>query len=166
MSRPPAPTMTGERAVQLCLGFEPMLMRGAVWRGVRRRPYLLPMLVEGMTSPPWPLNQTLGSRLLNGSQCCAESPLHQCSGPLCTRYWIYAAVTAGRQGLLVSNDEMRDHIFQARPTACCNWPCKHLIGRGCRGCMAPLLCHTPERAQCSTAQLRRSACSCWPPSTS
>ena len=30
------------------------------------------------------------------------------------RYWIYAAVTAGRQGLLVSNDEMRDHIFQAR----------------------------------------------------
>ncbi|EFN56261.1 hypothetical protein CHLNCDRAFT_145111 [Chlorella variabilis] len=27
-------------------------------------------------------------------------------------YWIYAAVTAGERGLLVSNDEMRDHIFQ------------------------------------------------------
>lgn len=27
-------------------------------------------------------------------------------------YWIYASVTAGERGLLVSNDEMRDHIFQ------------------------------------------------------
>ena len=25
---------------------------------------------------------------------------------------MYAAVKAGREGLLVSNDEMRDHIFQ------------------------------------------------------
>ena len=30
----------------------------------------------------------------------------------CRRYWIYAAVTAGEHGLLISNDEMRDHIFQ------------------------------------------------------
>ena len=30
----------------------------------------------------------------------------------CCRYWMYAAVKAGREGLLVSNDEMRDHIFQ------------------------------------------------------
>ena len=30
------------------------------------------------------------------------------------RYWMYAAVRAGRQGILVSNDEMRDHIFQVR----------------------------------------------------
>ncbi len=28
------------------------------------------------------------------------------------RYWMYAAVRAGHQGLLISNDEMRDHIFQ------------------------------------------------------
>lgn len=28
------------------------------------------------------------------------------------RYWMYAAVRAGQQGILVSNDEMRDHIFQ------------------------------------------------------
>ena len=27
-------------------------------------------------------------------------------------YWMYAAVVAGAKGLLVSNDEMRDHIFQ------------------------------------------------------
>ena len=26
-------------------------------------------------------------------------------------YWMYAAVTAGSRGLLVSNDEMRDHLF-------------------------------------------------------
>ncbi len=25
---------------------------------------------------------------------------------------MYAAVKAGREGLLISNDEMRDHIFQ------------------------------------------------------
>ncbi len=30
-------------------------------------------------------------------------------------YWIYASVTAGERGLLVSNDEMRDHIFQVGP---------------------------------------------------
>jgi len=27
-------------------------------------------------------------------------------------YWIYAAVLSGRKGMLVTNDEMRDHIFQ------------------------------------------------------
>ena len=46
-------------------------------------------------------------------------PLHTMHQPVvllpplyCRRYWIYAAVTAGEHGLLVSNDEMRDHIFQ------------------------------------------------------
>lgn len=29
---------------------------------------------------------------------------------------MYAAVRAGRQGLLISNDEMRDHIFQVPPS--------------------------------------------------
>ncbi len=29
---------------------------------------------------------------------------------------MYAAVRAGGQGLLISNDEMRDHIFQVRPS--------------------------------------------------
>ena len=28
------------------------------------------------------------------------------------RYWLYAAIAAGEDGLLVSNDEMRDHTFQ------------------------------------------------------
>lgn len=28
------------------------------------------------------------------------------------RYWMYAAVKAGPKGLLISNDEMRDHMFQ------------------------------------------------------
>jgi hypothetical protein len=35
------------------------------------------------------------------------------------RYWMYAAVRAGQQGILVSNDEMRDHIFQVRLLMSC-----------------------------------------------
>ena len=31
---------------------------------------------------------------------------------LSRRYWMYAVVAAGPQGVLLSNDEMRDHIFQ------------------------------------------------------
>jgi hypothetical protein len=32
---------------------------------------------------------------------------------------MYAAVRAGQQGILVSNDEMRDHIFQVRLLMSC-----------------------------------------------
>ena len=35
--------------------------------------------------------------------------IHYTSGG---RYWMYAAVKAGPEGLLISNDEMRDHMFQ------------------------------------------------------
>jgi hypothetical protein len=46
-----------------------------------------------------------------GSKCayCSLCSMH--------RYWMYAAVRAGQQGILVSNDEMRDHIFQVRIAA-------------------------------------------------
>lgn len=48
-----------------------------------------------------------------------SGPLSSCLLSLHCRYWIYAAVAAGEKGLLVSNDEMRDHIFQA----CCALRC-------------------------------------------
>ncbi|KAL4853023.1 Proteinaceous RNase P 2 [Chlorella vulgaris] len=43
-------------------------------------------------------------------------------------YWIYAAVMAGEQGLLVSNDEMRDHIFQLlAPKYFLKWKQRHQL---------------------------------------
>ena len=30
-------------------------------------------------------------------------------------YWLYAAVTAGPEGKLITNDELRDHVFQMLP---------------------------------------------------
>ncbi len=46
----------------------------------------------------------------------------------CRRYWIYAAVAAGESGLLVSNDEMRDHIFQLlAPKFFLKWKQRHQL---------------------------------------
>ncbi|GAB4817091.1 hypothetical protein N2152v2_004137 [Parachlorella kessleri] len=43
-------------------------------------------------------------------------------------YWIYAAVAAGERGLLVSNDEMRDHIFQLlAPKFFAKWKQRHQL---------------------------------------
>ncbi|KAL4448170.1 hypothetical protein ABPG75_005389 [Micractinium tetrahymenae] len=43
-------------------------------------------------------------------------------------YWIYASVTAGERGLLVSNDEMRDHIFQLlAPKYFLKWKQRHQV---------------------------------------
>ncbi|PSC70853.1 pentatricopeptide repeat [Micractinium conductrix] len=43
-------------------------------------------------------------------------------------YWIYASVTAGAKGLLVSNDEMRDHIFQLlAPKYFLKWKQRHQV---------------------------------------
>ena len=57
-----------------------------------------------------------------GCACrCQAHAMHQPAVLLlplyCRRYWIYAAVTAGEHGLLISNDEMRDHIFQVAAAA-------------------------------------------------
>ena len=30
-------------------------------------------------------------------------------------YWLYAAVIAGPEGRLITNDELRDHVFQMLP---------------------------------------------------
>lgn len=43
-------------------------------------------------------------------------------------YWIYASVAAGERGLLVSNDEMRDHIFQLlAPKFFMKWKQRHQL---------------------------------------
>ncbi|KAK9810941.1 hypothetical protein WJX73_010279 [Symbiochloris irregularis] len=43
-------------------------------------------------------------------------------------YWIYAAVIAEKQGLLMSNDEMRDHIFQLlAPKYFHKWKQRHQV---------------------------------------
>ncbi len=38
--------------------------------------------------------------------------MHSTDAVCFARYWMYAAVKAGPKGLLISNDEMRDHLFQ------------------------------------------------------
>jgi hypothetical protein len=61
------------------------------------------------------------------------SPQPACPAPPCgcaRRYWIYAAVTAGAQGLLISNDEMRDHIFQVGGKGCVVGVCARGWGKG------------------------------------
>ncbi|KAJ9533160.1 hypothetical protein QJQ45_018250 [Haematococcus lacustris] len=43
-------------------------------------------------------------------------------------YWMYAAVRARHQGLLVSNDELRDHIFSLlRPKHFLKWKAHHIV---------------------------------------
>jgi hypothetical protein len=44
------------------------------------------------------------------------------------RYWMYAAVAAGPNALLVSNDEMRDHAFQLlAPRYFHKWKQRHQV---------------------------------------
>ena len=41
-------------------------------------------------------------------------------------YWLHAAVAAGERGLVVSNDEMRDHVFQLlSPRFAARWKDRH-----------------------------------------
>ncbi len=45
------------------------------------------------------------------------------------RYWLYASIKARRQGLLVSNDELRDHIFSLlRPRHFLKWKVRLGLG--------------------------------------
>jgi len=46
-------------------------------------------------------------------------------------YWLYATVAARGAGLLVSNDELRDHIFQLlRPKHFLKWKQRHIARYG------------------------------------
>lgn len=50
------------------------------------------------------------------------------------RYWMYAAAKAGGSGLLVSNDEMRDHIFKLlAPKFFKRWKSRHQVKFGFAG---------------------------------
>jgi proteinaceous RNase P len=43
-------------------------------------------------------------------------------------YWMYAAIMAGQDGLLVSNDEMRDHLFSLlAPKYFKKWKQRHQV---------------------------------------
>lgn len=43
-------------------------------------------------------------------------------------YWLYAAIASGPNGLLVSNDEMRDHVFHLlAPKYCGKWKQRHQL---------------------------------------
>lgn len=54
------------------------------------------------------------------------------SFPSAYRYWMYAAVAAGHKGFMVSNDEMRDHIFQLlAPRYFHKWKQRHQVGHAC-----------------------------------
>ena len=44
------------------------------------------------------------------------------------RYWLYATVRARERGLLISNDELRDHIFTLlRPKHFLKWKERHIV---------------------------------------
>lgn len=55
--------------------------------------------------------------------CALPRPLRTCA----CRYWMYACVCARDKGLLVSNDELRDHIFSLlRPKHFLKWKERHI----------------------------------------
>ena len=56
-----------------------------------------------------------------------NKPLCAVTACMC-RYWMYAAVKAGPQGLLISNDQMRDHLFQLlAPRFFQKWKQRHQV---------------------------------------
>ena len=62
-------------------------------------------------------------KVVRGADALERSPLHCTADELFTTpagsnddwYWLYAAVVAGTNGFLVTNDELRDHVFQMLP---------------------------------------------------
>ena len=56
-----------------------------------------------------------------------NKPLCAVTACMC-RYWMYAAVKAGPNGLLISNDQMRDHLFQLlAPRFFQKWKQRHQV---------------------------------------
>ena len=70
-----------------------------------------------------PLAQALLSKMADTNQLCV-SPV-KCNDDW---YWLYAALHARGEGLLVSNDECRDHLFQLlAPKYFLKWKERHLV---------------------------------------
>lgn len=62
--------------------------------------------------------------------CICKHWWHHITRVVCLRrYWMYAAVKAGPKGLLISNDQMRDHLFQLlAPRFFQKWKQRHQVG--------------------------------------
>jgi len=58
-------------------------------------------------------SQLLALRLTSPS--CADELFTTPAGSNDDWYWLYAAVNAGASGILITNDELRDHVFQMLP---------------------------------------------------
>eukprot|EP00887_Chlorella_sp_A99_P004138 scaffold23.g4138.t1 len=73
-------------------------------------------------------------------------------------YWIYAAVSAGARGLLVSNDEMRDHLFQLlAPKYFAKWKQRHQLRYAFTPDGHPLFDYPPPYTTCT----QRLECGAW-----
>ena len=79
-------------------------------------------------------------------------------------YWLYAAVTAGPEGKLITNDELRDHVFQMLPAPRLfyKWKERH---QGCIGRRTAPTPYSPtyvDAAQCcrSGSSSRRAVLCC------
>lgn len=59
-------------------------------------------------------------------------------------YWMYAAIMAGQEGLLISNDEMRDHLFSLlAPKYFNKWKQRHQVRYAFSGNPASLTLEQP-----------------------
>jgi hypothetical protein len=125
--RQPAATMTGAPGGRACgwawVRGAQRSTQSAFPAGVGRRPLALHVPLcptPTCTAGPYPLCRYWLCATAPTPPRLALIPSHTCPAACqprvycCTasRYWLYATVAAGARGLLVSNDEMRDHTFQ------------------------------------------------------
>ena len=94
-----------------------------------------------------PAKEPEAAEMLN--QCRADRSLYVCQkGSNDDWYWMYAAVKAGARGMIVSNDEMRDHIFSLlSPKYFHRWKQHHQI-RYTTGPSYATLQHPPKFTTC------------------
>mmetsp|Transcript_43989 Transcript_43989/g.111271 ORF Transcript_43989/g.111271 Transcript_43989/m.111271 type:complete len:568 (-) Transcript_43989:19-1722(-) len=91
------------------------------------RKLLVVLHVRRINTPDARRSGSPGAALLERLK--GSKQLHVCpKGANDDWYWLYAAVKAGERGLLVSNDEMRDHIFSLlAPKYFLRWKQHHQI---------------------------------------
>lgn len=69
---------------------------------------------------------------------------------LLCRYWLYATVHAKERGLMISNDEMRDHIFTLlRPKHFLKWKVLHIVHYSFTGAQQASLTLPPKYSPCT-----------------
>lgn len=73
-------------------------------------------------------------------------------------YWMYAAVMAGEDGILVSNDEMRDHLFNLlAPKYFNKWKQRHQMRYTFSGDPTTLVFQNPPPFTTCTQELKNGA---------